>query len=208
MMQRNRFTKLAAGIAVAFASSSAMADSVVDAAAPWSAAVNHDFTIVIPAFLYFRVGTNVSGTINNITFTATTANVGNTTPIAGAGGEAAAGGSAANVQVRANVGQITITESNNSGGNGLGNGTAADGYIPYTQISTSSSDIANLPAPALSNAGGTAALVALNAGSTKVTDRTAVWTYSYLNASVPAAGTYGAGGTGTGGRVTYTATAP
>jgi len=202
----NKLTKIAAATMVALASTGAMADSTTDTAAPWSAAVNHDFTIVIPGFLYFRVGADVAATINNITFTATTANVGNSTPIAGTGGETG-GGSAANVAVRSNVGQVTITETNNSGGNGLGNGTAADGYIAYTQISTSSSDAANFPAPALSNAGGGTALVALNGGSAKVTQRTAVWTYSYLNATIPAAGTYGTG-TGTGGRVTYTATAP
>jgi hypothetical protein len=205
-MTKTKLTKVAAALVLALGSGSAMADSVTDTASPWSAAVNHDFSIVIPGFLFFRVGTDAAATVNTITFTATTANVGNSTAIAGTGGEAG-GGSAANVVVRANVGQITITETNNSGGNGLGNGTAADGYIAYTQITTTSSDLPNLPAPALSNAGGTTALVALNGGSTKVTNRNAVWTYGYANTTVPAAGTYGAGG-GTGGRVTYTATAP
>jgi hypothetical protein len=188
--------------AVTLGSAPAMADSITDTAAPWSAAVNHDFRIVIPGFLYFRVGTDVAGTINQITFTATVANVGNATPIAGTGGEAAA--SAANVAVRGNTGQVTITETNNSGGLGLGTGTVADGFIGYDKIATNSSD-ANLPAPALSNAAGNTSLPVLN--SVKTTNRTAVWTYAYANDTVPTAGNYGAGG-GTGGRVTYTATTP
>ena len=202
-MKRNKLSKFAAAVVLATASTGVMADSTTDTAAPWSAAVNHDFRIVIPGFLFFRVGTDAAGTVNQITFTATTANVGNGFSIAGTGGEAA-GGSGANVVVRANVGQVTITESNNSGGNGLGTGDATDGYISYAEISTNSSD-ANLPAPTLSNGGGNTSTPVLS--SFKTTNRTAVWTYAYSNNTVPSAGNYGAGG-GTGGRVTYTATAP
>jgi hypothetical protein len=204
MMKSTRLSKITAAVVLAMASTAAMADSTTDTASPWSAAVSHDFRIVIPGFLFFRVGTDAGGTINQITFTATTANVGNGFSIAGAGGEAA-GGSGANVVLRANVGQVTLTESNNSAGNGLGTGDAADGYISYSEISTTSSDAANLPAPTLSNAGGNTSAPVLN--SNKTTNRTAVWTYAYSNNTVPSAGNYGAGG-GTGGRVTYTATAP
>jgi hypothetical protein len=42
--------------------------------------------------------------------------------------------------------------------------------------------------------------------SSNVTNRTAVWTYSYLNTTVPSAGTYGTSAKG--GRVTYTASMP
>jgi hypothetical protein len=63
-----------------------------------------------------------------------------------------------------------------------------------------------LPAPVLTNAGGTPVQPTLNAGL--VTDRTAVWTFSYLNQTVPSAGTYGGATAARGGRVTYTATMP
>lgn len=189
-------TRLAAAVLLAVASASAHADSTSDSAAPWSAAVNLDFRIVVPGMLYFRVGTDIAGNINQITFTPTTANLGTSTPMGGAGGDAAA--SAVNVVLRANVGQITITETNNGGGNGLGTGVAADGYIPYTEIFTTSSD-SQLPPPALSNAGGNTSAPVLN--SVKTTNRSAVWTYGYHNNTVPSAGTYD-------GRVTYTATAP
>ncbi|MBK6981467.1 MAG: hypothetical protein IPH30_08250 [Betaproteobacteria bacterium] len=182
---------------------SALAGSGTDNSAPYN--LNRDLTVRVtyPRFLRFRVGAVGAGVVNQVLFTATTANIGNAVPIAGTGGETGGGG-AANVEVVGNNGQVTITATNNSGGNGLGTGNAGDGFINYNQISTTTNN-ASLPAPTLSNAGGTNSLPVLN--SALVTQRTAVWTYSYLNATIPSAGAYGAGG-GTGGRVTYTATMP
>ena len=194
--------RIATALALAAAGANAHADATFGSGTPPSAAVNLDFSIVVPGLLYFRVGTDIAGHVNQLTFTPTTANVGTSAPMGGTGGDSAA--SAVNVAIRANVGQVTITESNNSGGNGLGTGVAADGFIPYTEIFTTSSDGA-LPPPSLSNVGGNTSQPALSSG--KVTTRTAVWTYGYHNRILPAPGTYGAGG-GSGGRVTYTATAP
>lgn len=160
-----------------------------------------DFSIVIPRFLSFRVGT-VGGTIDQITFSPTAAVVGNSTPVSGTGGDAA-GGSGANVSVLGNGGQITITEANNSGGTGLQHATLAD-TINYNQITTSSSDSTNLNAPTLSNAGGNTSTPVLSASN--VTNRSAIWTYAYANTTVPSAGTYGTSANG--GRVTYTASMP
>ena len=160
-----------------------------------------DFSIVIPRFLSFRVGT-VGATIDQITFTVPAASVGNSTPVAGTGGDAG-GGSAANVSVLGNGGQITISESNNGTGTGLQHATLAD-TISYSEIATSSSDAVNLNAPTLSNAGGNTSTPVLSAGN--VTNRSAVWTYAYANTTIPSAGTYGTSAKG--GRVTYTATMP
>jgi hypothetical protein len=160
-----------------------------------------DFSVVIPRFLSFRVGTT-GVTIDQITFSPTAATVGNSTPISGTGGDAGAG-TAANVSVLGNGGQITISEANNSAGAGLKHATLAD-TISYTEITTSSSD-GNLPAPALSNAGGNTSTPVLN-GASSVTNRTAVWTYAYANTTIPSAGTYGTSAKG--GRVTYTASMP
>jgi hypothetical protein len=160
-----------------------------------------DFSIVIPRFLTFRVGT-ASGTIDLITFTVPAANVGDSTPIAGTGGDAGAG-TAENVSVLGNGGQVTITESNNSAGAGLAHATLAEN-IPYTEITTTSSDTANLQRPVLSNAGGNTSLPVLNSGN--VTNRSATWTYAYANTAVHSAGTYGTSAKG--GRVTYTASMP
>jgi hypothetical protein len=159
-----------------------------------------DFSIVIPRFLRFRVGT-VGATIDQITFTVLGANVGNATAVAGTGGDALGTGS--NVSVVGNGGQITIGVANNSGGFGLKHATLAE-YINYSQISTLSTDTTNLDAPVLSNAGGTSVTPVLSAGY--VTNRSAVWNYSYLNNTVPSAGTYGTNANG--GLVTYTASMP
>ena len=80
----------------------------------------------------------------------------------------------------------------------------------YSEISTTSSNPATIPAPVLSDAGGTTSLPALGrdagVGGLKVTDRSGTWTYAYSNNALPSAGTYGTSANG--GRVTYTATTP
>ncbi len=201
---KSNLKKLAVSVAVvgSVLSGSAMAASGTDTTSPYSVANNLDLRIVIPAFLYFRVGTD-SATIDQITFSPTVANLGNSTPVAGTGGDAAAG-SGANVTARGNNGQITIGTTVTGGGGGMGTGTAADGFISYGEVATSSSDAANFPAPTLANAGIGNVNVTLGGGppgAGKVTNRTAVWTYSYANTTVPSAGTYN-------GTVTYTATMP
>ena len=202
-----RSSILRAAIATALSAGALMAPpaiaetTTVTGAGALSAPAHLDFSVVIPRFLTFRVGTNAA-TIDLITFTVPAANVGNATPVAGTGGDAG-GGSAANVTVKGNGGQITITESNNGTGTGLQHATLTD-TIAYTQITTSSSDAVNLNAPALSNAGGNTSTPVLNAGN--VTNRTAVWTYAYANTTIPSAGTYGTSAKG--GRVTYTASMP
>jgi hypothetical protein len=176
--------------------------TTVTGAGALSAPAHLDFSIVIPRFLTFRVGT-VGATIDQITFTPAAASVGNSTPVAGTGGDAG-GGSAANVSVVGNGGQITITESNNGTGTGLQHATLAGATIAYSEITTNSSDAVNLQRPVLSNAGGNTSTPVLNAGN--VTNRSAVWTYAYANTTIPSAGTYGTSAKG--GRVTYTASMP
>ena len=206
-MKPNQLKKLAA---LVIAGTAAMAvpqfasaeQTQVTGAGALSTGARLDFSIVIPRFLRFRVGTNAPATtVDQITFTVPGANVGDSSLIAGTGGDA--GGTAANVTIQGNGGQVTITEANNGGGLGLKHATLAQ-YINYNQIQTVSSDAANLQRPVLSNAGGGTSLPVLNAGN--VTNRTATWTYSYLNTTIPTAGTYGT--TANGGRVTYTASMP
>jgi hypothetical protein len=180
----------------------ARAELVTDVAAPLDVNTRLNFRVTYPGFLRFRVGTT-GATINLLDFTVPAAQVGSGTPIAGTGGDA--GPSGVNVEVVANNGQVTITPTNSSAGLGIGTGTAADGRINYNQIGTLSS-VAQLPAPILTNAGGAPVTPTLN--TTLVTNRTAVWTFSYLNQTIPSAGTYGGTTTARGGRVTYTATMP
>ncbi|MBK8324081.1 MAG: hypothetical protein IPL06_15445 [Betaproteobacteria bacterium] len=174
-----------------------------DTTAPFAVNARLNFRLTYPRFLRFRVGAT-GATVNLMSFTVPAGNVGSGTPVAPTGGDAG-GGTGVNVLVYGNNGQVTITATNSSGGLGIGTATASDGRINYNQISSVSSS-GQLPAPVLTNAGGTTALPTLN--STLVTQRTAVWTYSYLNQTIPSAGTYGGTNASRGGRVTYTATMP
>jgi hypothetical protein len=155
-----------------------------------------DFRIVIPEFIYFQVGTS-GGVINEILFQPTANQVYNSTPnITGTGGDPGPG--SVNVVLVSNVGIVEIEETNN-GTTGLSDLISGDS-ISYGQIRTISSDPA-LPAPTLSDAGGTFVSIAPNFGPS-VINRTATWTYDYTNPLVPpTAGTYT-------GQVTYTAAAP
>lgn len=193
---------LVTGAALSAPVAHAESSIVFGGAGTFSASARLDFAIVVPRFLQFQVGT-AGATVDQITFNVTAANVGSGAAQAGSGGNLGAG--TVTVNIKANSGQITITPSNNSGGLGLGNGVAGQ-TIAYSEILTTSSSAGTLPAPALSNAGGAAVTPALSAGT--VTNRSATWTYAYANTTVPNAGTYGTGGTASGGRVTYTASSP
>ena len=166
---------------------SANADSDFATGSPATASVDLDFQIVIPSFIYFRVGT--VGSINTINFSPTATEVATGATINGTGGDAGPG--AVNVEVISNGGNITITELNDGGGSGL---ISASGNISYAQIITADTS-GNISAPTLSDAGGNTSSIA-PAGVTNLSD---VWTYTYTNpATPPLPDTYT-------GRVTYTA---
>ena len=162
-------------------------------AGPQSAAVRLDFQIVIPKFIYFRVGTAGAGAgfIDTINFSPTAIEVATPGAItAGTGGDV--GGGAVNVDLISNGGNITITETNDGGGPGL---ISASGNISYAQINTGDGAIS---APVLSDAGGNTSSI-ISAGVTTLSD---VWTYTYTNpATPPLPDTYT-------GQVTYTAAIP
>jgi len=166
-----------------------------------SAQARVDFSIYVPGFLRFRVGA-AGGMIDVVEFDVPVANIGDSSVVTATGGDLSLGKLTA--EVAANVGQITIRETNDGGGNGIrgmaGMGTQADlSAISYVDISTSSNDGA-LGAPALSDSGGNTSTPTLQ-GASGVTQRNAEWTYTYLNTTVVEQDTYL-------GRVTYTATAP
>ena len=193
----------AAAVASVLGSGLALADSstaIVTSGAParYRAPAAVDFRIVIPAFLYFQVGAAAAGTVDQVSFLPAAASVGNAVAVAGS--------ASVNVVLRGNNGAITIEAVSNSGGLGLGTGTASDGYINYSSITTTVAGDPLLLAPVLSNSivPTTTAAITLTAG--KVTNRAATWSYNYANATVPSAGTYGTQANG--GRVTYTAVMP
>ena len=178
-------------------------------AAP-GATAHVDFSIIIPKILYLRVGTGSSystGVLSSnpavdlITFSPTSAQVGNGTAIAGSGGDLTGGVETA--AIVSNSGNVTL---NATATGALGNGNSDS--IAFTQISTASASLTSstpLPAPVLTNSVSTN--VVLTAPASKVIVEDAKWTYTYANTTTVPAGTYGGVNTNNG-RVVYTATMP
>jgi len=166
-----------------------MADSGAATGVNLSADAHLNLRVTIPRFLLFRVGSLAS--VDMIEFAPTDAEVGDGNPIAGTGGDAG-GGSGANVAVRSNGGQITISEANDGGSGGLGTGA---GNISLSEITVTSDNTA-LATPTLSDGGGNSTSPTLSSGN--VTNRTAIWTYAYDNTTTPDDGNYDAD-------ITYTA---
>lgn len=176
-----------------------------------------NFTVVIPSVLYLAVGTNTTlaanATVDSLVFTVPAANVGDSTVIAGVGGDQLAG--AVTVRVFSNVGGATGNVNLNSTTTGqLSNGTST---IPWTQISVAGAALAATTAgytngaithPTFNNAagGGVGATPTLLTAVGKVVRQEGKWTFSYANTAAYPAGTYG-GTAVKNGIVTYTATA-
>lgn len=153
------------------------------------ASADLDFQIIIPSFIYFRVG-SVSG-VDTVDFQPTVNDV-----ATGAATNATSGGTV-DVVLLSNAGQITIEEANDGGGNGLDDG--GTNYISWGQI-VATPNSAGLDPPQLSNTGGNTSVIAVTSGN--ITAKSTQWIYVYNNpATPPASGTY----TGT---ATYTAAIP
>ena len=180
-----------------------LADSNSDNGPSPSASAQLDFRITIPGVLRFQVGTAGSGNVDIIDFAPPAATLGDGTDTQGTGGNL--GNGVVTVDLFSNAGQVTITESNNSSGAGLDNGSGD--FIPYSEIVTTSSDATNFAAPTLSDNGGGTSTPTPTSGNNKVTNRTESWSYAYDNSTDYPEGTYGGVNT-QGGRVTYTAATP
>jgi hypothetical protein len=187
------------------------ASTYTTGAANLSAAAQVDFSVVIPKILYLRVGTGSTyttgalttvNTVDLITFSPAAGTVGNSTAVAGTGGDLTGGVETA--AVLSNSGNVTLVAT--------ATGALSDGAgdtIPFTQITTAAAvntaSYTLLPAPVLSN--GTSSTVTLTAPAAKIINADAKWTFSYANSVTPPGGTYGGVNTNNG-RVTYTATMP
>ena len=174
-----------------------------------TATAHVDFQITIPKFLFLRVGTGTGtaaggyatlGTIDPITWAPTAATVG-TGVLAGTGGDLATGTETA--VVVANNGNVTLSSTTA----GAMNDGAAGDTISYSTITTTASHNTTgttLLAPTLAD-GATTTITLTAVG--KIVQQDAKWAYTYANATVPPAGTYGGVGVNNG-RVLYTASVP
>lgn len=158
-----------------------------------------DFSITIERFLYLRVGTGTlqanNSTIDLVNFAVSGAQVGT--------GNAVAGSSTVTAQVRGNGGAVTF---GNTTPGALSNGAQT---IAYTTITAASALLAgsatNLVHPPFVAAGNSA--TSNLAATNNVVNAGSTWTFSYSNAALMAAGTYG-GTVARNARVTYTAAMP
>lgn len=207
---RNAIIKTAVAAALALPLLANAESQFNTAAGPSSAVAKVDFQITIPRVLFLQVGTGTNFATNPavdlITFSVPAANVGDGTVIAGAGGNLGTGKVTA--KLVGNAGAIVFSSTVP---NGISDG--AGSTISYAQIATASVVGATgnlLTPPALVDGATTNAAADGVTSGTKVTNRDATWTYTYLNTvagGVPAAGVYGGVGVNQG-RVTYTATMP
>ena len=199
-MKKALLIKLAAALAVATPLMASAESQLVTGAG--SATARLDFRVIVPRVLFLGVGTGAASLATNATIDMVTFDY--TTNPAAVGTGATAGavtGNVVPVRVLGNNGQITLTAATTGA---LSNGSGDT--IPWSEISATT-NLAALPSPVIPATGtGAASNVTLSSG-TKITDRSANWTFSYANSAVVAPGTYGAT-VPNNGRVTYTAAMP
>jgi hypothetical protein len=169
-----------------------------------SATARLDFRVIIPRVLFLGVGAGSATLANNPGIDLVSFDYTNNPSDVGGGVTAPAlltSGAVVPVRVVGNNGVITLSASTVGA---LSNG--AGDTIPWTQISATSA-LAALPSPTIPASGtGAGSAVTVSSG-TKITDRSTNWTFSYANAAVVPAGTYGAT-VANNSRVTYTASMP
>jgi len=197
----------------AFDTPTALADDSRDnsVAGGLSVRVRLNHRVVIPEIIYFRVGSETFGDIDKVQFNVTPGGLatGNNQPYS-SGGVPIGDGTVLNatsngalvVYLFANIGTVNISYAVS---NPLGLSDGSGNFIAFSEIAVQSSS-AGLPSPTLDNAGGppgsaNSVNIFGNSFGGLVTQRRAIWTYTYLNNTVPVAGTYN-------GRVRYTAAAP
>jgi hypothetical protein len=183
------------------------ASTFTSGAGTLNATATVNFTVVIPQFLYLRVGTGspyatgTLATVNTtdlITFSPAVGAVGNGTAVAGVGGDLPGGG-VETAAILGNGGNVTLVAA--------ATGALSDGAgdsISFAQITTTAAANAEptlLAAPPLNDTTSSETVPATG----KLVKADAKWTFSYLNTVTPPAGTYG-GSAGNNGIVTYTAT--
>jgi hypothetical protein len=173
-----------------------------------------DVTVVVPAVLYLRIGTGSAiGAANNttvdaISFTVPGTNIGDGTVINASAASGDLTNGAVTVRVFSNVGGNVTLNSNVSGQLT----SVAGDTIPWSQIAVSPAALPSTTAgftngvithPAFSATSGNGTATTLTATG-KLVRQEGKWTYTYSNANVRPAGTYGAT-IANNGRVTYTA---
>jgi hypothetical protein len=214
MIKQKNVLGAVAAIVASLAPQLALAESDVNNAggAGATATARLDFQITIPKVLFLQVGTGTvqkdNSTVDLIDFSVPAANLGDDTDVSATAGSGDLGNGAVRVRVMGNGGDVQLTATTSGA---LSNGTES---IPWSEIKVASTapgapatgySAAVIPHPAIPSTGtGAPSTVSSTKG---VIRQEGVWTYTYDNAGVYAAGTYG-GVNKNNGRVVYTATLP
>lgn len=171
-------------------------ETTATGAGPLNTTARLNFQVIIPRFVRLRVGAP-AGAINCINFSPAAANVGDSSVVAASSVAGCTGGDLATNQVTArvqgNAGNVTLTFSAPAAGLASGGNT-----INFNQIGVAGAGITH---PATLANGPANAVTTLTAAANGVVNVTGSWTYSYLNATIPAAGTYT-------GQIVYAAATP
>jgi hypothetical protein len=194
-------TKLALAAMLATPMLASAESQLVNGAGSASARLN--FSVVIPRVLFLGVGTMTTSpqrltnaAIDSVSFIySTPTNVGTGAAPDSITVNGVVAAATLGVAVYGNNGQISLSVTNPT--NLVGAIAGNTDVIPFTSITATSSDAANLPAPQF---GGAAVAPALM-GASRITNRAANWTYAYANTANVSADTYS-------GQATYTATMP
>jgi len=176
-MQSKKLKVLAAAVVLALPVVAQAESNIDDTGPTYSASARVNFRVEIPGFVFLQVGTGTAlannGTIDELAFAPTIAQLGTGTPISGTGGNA--GPSGLLVDVRGNVGTLSLsvaeTDPLNSGAN----------VIPWSQIQATAAGSAPTPP----TVGGSPTSIPGPAVSAQ-----GQWNYQYLNGATPPAGTY------------------
>lgn len=186
-MQSNKLKVLAAAVVLAMPliANAESTIALTPSTGTMTTAARVNINVVIPRFLALQVGTGAiltnNGTIDDVDFNVLPASIGNGIPVAGTGGDLTGG--RVTVELRGNVGSVNLSSTAPD----LSNGTQT---IPWGQISVAT--IGGATHPAIN--GAPSSFTHTN----RVVNVSGTWTYSYLNATTPAEGTYSS-------TITYTA---
>lgn len=208
---------LVSSLALAFAApmlSHAESNTTTPAVSGSTATGRLDFTVIVPAVLFVRIGTGgavgsaANATVDSLVFTVPATNVGDGTVIAGSAASGDLTNGAVTVRVFSNFGSNVTLNSSVTGQLSDGAGDT----IPWTQIAVVAAPLI-ATSPGFTNAGITHPTFSTTSGAGTATTLTAAsklvrqegkWTFTYSNTNVVPAGTYGST-IANNGRVTYTA---
>ena len=200
-----------------FTGTACRADSTyVASASSGSTASGHlDFSVVVPAVLYLRIGTGNAiggannGTVDSMTFTVPSVHLGDGTPIAASAGSGDLGNGNVTVRIFSNVGTSVNLNSSITGQLSDGSGDT----IPWSRITVAPATLTSTtpgfvneaiahPAFAATSGSGTPTSLAPTSGVVAVEGK---WAFAYANLDLVPAGTYGSNAAGNG-VITYTVT--